>query len=168
MKLRQAQELVRLVAKNEGDSLKGDWDDWRSSEGIFRGYPNLFRMLLTRFIEVREDLKFSRIEEDFKYDNSYMGLFLSKKVKSNRDQFEFSKEVQAENIKRLLSRIPHTEMLVFTDGSALTNPGPTGGSVIVYFDRPTSFPVCLNKSCRLWHLATYSVEIYILRSLQEM
>ena len=85
MKLRQAQELVRLVAKNEGDSLKGDWDDWRSSEGIFRGYPNLFRMFLTRFNEVREDLKFSRIEEDFKYDSSYMGLSLSKKMKSKRN-----------------------------------------------------------------------------------
>ena len=36
LKLRQAQELVRLVAKNEGDSLKDEWNDWRSSEGYSR------------------------------------------------------------------------------------------------------------------------------------
>ena len=146
MKLRQAQELVRLVAKNEGDSLKDDWNDWRFSEGIFKGKPNIFRMLLTIFNEVRGDLELSRIEEDFKYDSRYIGLSLSKKVKSNSEQFEFSKEVQAENIKELLSQIPHTEMLVFTDGSALTNPGPTGGSAIVYLDGPTSDRVCLKKN----------------------
>ena len=38
-----------------------------------------------------------------------MGLSLSKKVKSNSEQFEFSKEVQSENIKELLSQISHTE-----------------------------------------------------------
>ena len=57
----------------------------------------------------------------------------------------FLKEVQAENIKELLSQIPHTELLVFTDGSALTNPIPTGGSAMVYLDGPTRSPVCVKK-----------------------
>ena len=59
-------------------------------------------------------------------------------MKSNKDQFEFSKKVQVENIN--------------TDGSAFTNPGPTGGSAIIYLEGPTSSPICLeekksHKSC---------------------
>ncbi|MEW8546650.1 MAG: ribonuclease H family protein [Candidatus Thiodiazotropha sp.] len=46
----------------------------------------------------------------------------------------------------MLPKIPETEILIFTDGSALTNPGPTGGSAIVFLDGSTSSPICLKKS----------------------
>ena len=146
LRLRQAQELVRIVAKEDRDALKEDWNVWRTSEGMYMARPNLFRMLLTRFNELRGDLELSRVEKDFVYDSSFMGLSLSRKGKSTREEFQLSKDVQAENIKELLLLIPDTDILIFTDGSALINAGPTGWSAIVYLNGPRSTPVCLKKS----------------------
>ena len=131
LRLRQAQELLKIVAKKDRYALKEDWNVWRTSEGIYMARPNLFRMLLTRFNELRGDLELSRVEKDFVYDSSFMGLSLSRKGKSTREEFQLSKDVQAENIKESLLLIPDTDILIFTDGSALTNPGPTGWSAIV-------------------------------------
>ena len=36
-------------------------------------------------------------------------------------------------------------MAVFTDGSALGNPGPTGSGAVIYYQRLDQEPVCLSR-----------------------
>ena len=44
----------------------------------------------------------------------------------NTEEFKVEKETQEENVRDLLSRLQPEDVVVFTDGSAFGNPGPTG------------------------------------------
>ena len=49
-------------------------------------------------------------------------------------------------MREMLDNTDDRDVLVFTDGSALGNPGPTGAGAVVYLDGYQSVPVLLKKS----------------------
>ena len=73
-----------------------------------------------------------------------MGLM---KVKGNivTEEFKNTKSVQEENIRELLQTMNRENAIVFTDESALSNPGPTGAGAVVYLEGYQSSPVLLKK-----------------------
>ena len=62
-------------------------------------------------------------------------MCLMKEVgKVNTDEFKVGKVVQEENVRDLLTRLQPEDVIIFTDGSAFGNPGPTGAGGVVYLD----------------------------------
>ena len=49
-------------------------------------------------------------------------------------------------MREVLHNIDDRDVLVFTDGSALGNPGPTGAGTVVYLNGYQSMPILLKKS----------------------
>ena len=72
MKLRQAQEVVRIAAKHEDDPLREDFEEWVRKDKIVGRKPTIFHLLMTRFREMKGAVEFERIE--FKYTKEFMGL----------------------------------------------------------------------------------------------
>ena len=56
---------------------------------------------------------------------------------------ELDKTAHGENINDVLSKTE--SVAVFTDGSALGNPGPTGSGAVIYYHGLEQEPVCLSK-----------------------
>ncbi|XP_045179807.2 uncharacterized protein LOC123539306 [Mercenaria mercenaria] len=144
IKLRQAQEVIRIAAKHNTDPLKSDFDKWMTDAKQFRGKPTSFQLLLARFNEVRDNIEIDSIEKEFEYNKELFGLSRVK-GKVNKEQFGESKEVQVENIREILEACNKQDILVFTDGSSFGNPGPTGGGAAVYLEGYSSQPILLNK-----------------------
>lgn len=62
------------------------------------------------------------------------------------EEFQVSKEIQEENIRDMLTKLDSNEILIFTDGSALGNPGPTGAGAVIYLGGYHSTPIMLKQS----------------------
>jgi len=103
-------------------------------------------LLLSRFNEFKGSLDIENIEEDFSYSKDYVGLSKSYKEKVITQEFENSKTLQTENIQRQISSLQGEEILVFTDGSTLGNPGPTGAGAVVYLEGYNTTPILLKRS----------------------
>ncbi|MEW8546767.1 MAG: reverse transcriptase domain-containing protein [Candidatus Thiodiazotropha sp.] len=144
LKLRQAQEMVRIGAKYESDPLREDFDVWVAGQTPAGRKPAIFPLLMSRFREMSGKVEFDNIEKEFVYTKEMMGLM---KVRGKVDTSEFgnAKSIQEENIRSLLQQISHEEIVIFTDGSALGNPGPTGAGAVVYLDGYQSSPILLKK-----------------------
>ena len=133
LKLRQAQEVVRIAAKHEDDPLREDFDTWVAGDKPVGRKPAIFQLLMCRLREMGGKVGFDNIEKEFKYSGDMMGLM---KVRGKEDTADFknSKDIQEENMRELLQEITQEEIVIFTDGSALGNPGPTGAGAVVYLD----------------------------------
>ena len=144
LKMRQAQEMVRLAAKHEDDPLREDFDRWMEGDKPVGRKTSILHLLFTRFRELSGKLEFDQIEKEFKYSKEIMGLM---KVKGNiiTEEFKNTKSVQEENIRELLHSMNRENVIVFTDGSALSNPGPTGAGAVFYLEGYQSSPVLLKK-----------------------
>ena len=55
------------------------------------------------------------------------------------------KSTQEENIKEILGKLSSDNVIAFTDGSALGNPGPAGAGAAIYYKGLEQEPVCLSK-----------------------
>ena len=77
--------------------------------------------------------------------NEYMGLHKAKATVVT-EEFQNTKIRQEENVREVLHNTDDRDVLVFTDGSALGNPGPTGAGAVVYLKRYQSMPIPLKKS----------------------
>ena len=62
----------------------------------------------------------------------------------NTEEFKVE-ETQEENVRDLLSKLQPEDVVVFTDGSAFENPGPTGADGVVHLDGYEVAPVLLKK-----------------------
>ena len=93
---------------------------------------------------MKGSVEFDKIEKEFRYTREFMGL-IKEKGKIDVEEFKLTKEVQEENIRELLSKLQPEDVILFTDGSALNNPGPTGAGGVVYMDEYNSTPVLLKK-----------------------
>ena len=51
-------------------------------------------------------------------------------------------------IRDILRQIKDNDIMVFTDGSTLSNPGPTGGEAAIYIDGYGTNPILLKKGVR--------------------
>ena len=142
LKLRQTQEVVRIAAKHDDDPLRTDFNDWTNSDRVHGSKPTIFQLLMCRFKEMKGSVEFDKIEKEFSYTREFMGL-IKEKGKIDVEEFKLTKEVQEENIRELLSKLQAEDVIIFTDGSALNNPGPTGAGGVVYMDGYNSTPVLL-------------------------
>ena len=144
LKLRQAQEVVRIAAKHEDDPLKEDFEEWVRHDRIVGKKPTVFHLLMTRFQEIKGSVEFDRIEKEFRYTKEFKGLI---KERGNvlTEELTNSKEDQEENIRDFLTRCTDRDVLLFTDGSASNNPGPTGAGAVAYIDGYNSTPVLMKK-----------------------
>ena len=143
LKLRQAQEVVRIAAKHDDDPLRKEFDKWVGQDRIVGRKPTKFHLLMTRFREMKGSVEFDSIEREFKYTKEFMGLKERGKVMT--EEFTNSKEDQEENIRDFLTKCTDRDVLLFTDGSALNNPGPTGAGAVDYIDGYNSTPVLMKK-----------------------
>ena len=98
LKMRQAQEMVRLAAKHEDDPLREYFDRWMEGDKPVGRKTSILHLLLTRFRELSGKLEFDQKEKEFKYSKEILGLM---KVKGNIVTVEFknTKSVQEENIR---------------------------------------------------------------------
>ena len=144
LKMRQAQEVVRISAKHEEDPLKKDFQEWAANSHSYGRKPTVFQMLMCRFKEMKGNTDFDNIEKEFRYTREFMSLMKAGGV-VNTEEFKVEKETQEENVRDLLSRLQPEDVVVFTDGSAFGNPGPTGAGGVVYLDGYEAAPVLLKK-----------------------
>lgn len=144
IKMRQAQEVVRIGAKHSEDPLKKDFLEWTASSCTSIRKPSTFQLLMCRFKEMKGKAEFDKIEQDFTYTKEYLGLV---KVggKVDTEEFKLEKAVQEENVRVLLGSLKPEDVIVFTDGSAYGNPGPTGAGGVVYLEGYNAIPVLLKK-----------------------
>ena len=92
---------------------------------------------------MKGSVDFERIEKEFRYTKEYMGL-IKERGNVMAEEFSNSKEEQEENIREFLNKSTGSDVLLFTDGSALYNPGPTGaGAAVVYIDGFNNVPVLI-------------------------
>ena len=144
LKLRQAQEVVRIAAKHEDDPLREDFEEWVRKDKIVGRKPTIFHLLMTRFREMKGAVEFERIEKEFRYTKEFMGL-INERGKVISEEFTNSKDEQEENIREFLTKCTDRDVLLFTDGSALNNPGPTEAGAVAYIDGYNSVPVLMKK-----------------------
>ena len=81
-----------------------------------------------------------------KYDREFIGLMKAKE-KVNTKDFKLDKDIQETNVRELLTRLDQDEIIVFLDGSALDNPGPTGAGGMIFLDGYQASPVLLKELC---------------------
>ena len=67
LKLRQAQEVARIAAKQDNDPLKEEFEEWMENCITIGRKPVLFHLLMSRFREMKGSVEFDRIEKEFKY-----------------------------------------------------------------------------------------------------
>ncbi|MCW4261357.1 MAG: reverse transcriptase domain-containing protein [Candidatus Thiodiazotropha endolucinida] len=145
LKLRQAQEVVRICSKHEDDPLKKEFDEWIIGERAVGKHPTIFQLLISRFREMKGNIELENIEKEFKYCKELMGL-TKYTAKVATEEFKTSKEIQEENVRDMLDKTDSNEILIFTDGSALCNPGPTGAGAVIFLGGYHSTPILLKKS----------------------
>ena len=150
LKMRQAQEVVRISAKHDEDPLKKEFQEWAADRQAFWRKPTVFQLLMCRFKEMKgPNTDFDSIEKEFKYTKEFMCL-MKEGGKVNTDEFKVGKEIQEENVRDLLTRLQPEDVVIFTDGSAFGNPGPTGAGGVVYLDGYEAAPVLLKKGVSPW------------------
>ena len=66
--------------------------------------------------------------------------------KTYTEEFTNTKEVQEVNVREKLNELGNYGIVVFTDRSALNNPGPTGAGAVIYLDGYEANPIIL-KTC---------------------
>ena len=84
------------------------------------------------------------VEKEFKYTNEYMSLHKDKATVVT-EEFQNTKSRQEENVREVLHNTDDRDVFVFTDGSALGNPGPTGAGAVVYLNGYQLMPILLKK-----------------------
>ena len=63
LKLRQAQEVVRIAAKHSDDLLNEEFETWMAGSNSNGRKPVLFHLLMSRFREMKGSVEFDRIEK---------------------------------------------------------------------------------------------------------
>ena len=145
LKLRQAQEVIRINAKYDIDPLKEEFNRWCAGDIVVGRNPTVFHLLMSRFREMKGTVELDNVEKEFRYTKEYKGLSKDKATVLT-EEFQNTKSRQEENVREMLDNTDDRDVLVFTDGSALGNPGPTGAGAVVYLDGYQSVPVLLKKS----------------------
>ena len=110
-----------------------------------KGKKTTFNMLLSAFTEMKGKFNLENVAKEFSYTKELMGLCRQPNVDCNWKEFDQGKTVQEENIKEILDSIDANCVAVFTDGSALGNPGPTGAGAAIYHNGLDEDPICISK-----------------------
>jgi len=141
IKLRQAQELVRIHSKHEDDPLKQEMMSWLNDPGTQSRGSTAIQLLMSRFNELREEIILDDVEKEFKYSKDMMGLTRQLTVGVSEEEFKNEKSAQVDVTIQLLQEIPKEDVLAFTDGSTLNNPGPTGAGTAIFMEGYDKDPI---------------------------
>ena len=144
LKLRQAKELLRIHSKHDNEPIKKEFDSSLNDQNL-KGKKTTFNMLLSAFTEMKGKFTQENVAKEFKYTKELMGLCRQPNLNCNWKEFDQGKNIQEENIKEILDGIDSSCVAVFTDGSALGNPGPTGAGAAIYHNGLDNDPVCISK-----------------------
>ena len=136
--------MVRIGAKHPDDPLRAKFEVWAENGKIVGRKPSIFHLLISRFREMKGLVEFDKIEKDFKYTREYMGLIQDIGL-LDTEEFANTKEDQEANIREVLDQCSRRDVLLFTDESALTNPGPTCAGAVIYLDGYSTSPILLQK-----------------------
>ena len=93
---------------------------------------------------MKGSVEFDRIEKEFQYSRECMGMIKEREI-FDAEELANRKDEQTVNIRDFLNQSTDREVLLFTDGSALGNPGPTGAGAVAYVDGYKCSPVLLKK-----------------------
>ena len=104
LKMRKAQEVVRIRAEYDDEPLRDEFNDWIGGGNAVGRKPTIFHMLMCRFREMSGRLEFDSIEKDFKYSKDLMGL-IKEKGKMDAEEFKNTKTDQVENIREILGQM---------------------------------------------------------------
>ena len=144
LKLRQAEELLRIHSKHDTEPVKQEFDISINDQKL-KGKKTTFNLLLSAFTEMKAKFNLENVAKEFQYTKELMGLCRQPNMSCKWEEFEKGKTVQEENIKLILDNLEPGTVSVFTDGSALGNPGPTGAGAVIYHDGLDKEPICISK-----------------------
>ncbi|XP_053402811.1 uncharacterized protein LOC128558051 [Mercenaria mercenaria] len=142
LKCKNAEELIRFYSKVEENPIKQDLQAWMTDRA--KTNKCMYKHLISHFNEVKGKTELEHVETDFKCSKEG-GLALCRKVSyiKNEEENQNKKDQQVENITEIISKLTDREISMFTDGSTLGNPGPTGTGACIYFKGTNSDPVQL-------------------------
>ena len=145
LKLRQAQEVIRISARYDWSIERREFNRWCAGDIVKGRNPTVFHLLMSRFREMKGTVDLDNVEKESKYTKEYMGLIKDKSTVV-KEEFQNTKSRQEKNGREMLHNSDDTDALVFTDGSVLGNQGPIGAGMVVYLNGYQSVPVLLKKS----------------------
>ena len=133
--------MVRIYSKLPEHPLKVIFEEWACSTES--ASSTLLKELLHNFNELKDQLELENIAEDFAYTKEG-GIGLSRQVEyiNNTENHSNNKETQVRNVESILE----TDICMFTDGSSLGNPGPTGAGACIYPQGLNSTAICLKQA----------------------
>ena len=144
IKLRQAEELLRIYSKHDVQPIKEEFLKCMTNSTL-RGKKTTYNMLLSTFCEMKGKFSLENVAKEFEYTKESMCLCRKSTSKCEWKELQLDKSTQEENIKEILGKLSSDNVIAFTDGSALGNPGPARAEAAIYYKRLEQVPVCLSK-----------------------
>ena len=143
-------ETGKIMAKDNNQVIKQMWNDWRNEYRGKEKYMSPFGLadLQLQDLETNTGINIINIEPEFSFlegmapsksKPDYWNRLGSSKSRSTAQQEESKEIVQA-----LVENCKHNELVAFTDGSCLVNPGPCGSGACIYLPNQTE-PVMLKR-----------------------
>ena len=144
LKKKNAEELTRMHSKTDRHPIKQDLQHWLEEANGTNAC--ILKHLLSQFNELKGKVDLDHIEEDFRYTKEG-GLSMYRQVGYITEQEEYrnSKSQKADRIEDILQQIDESDICIFSDGSALGNPGPTGAGACLYMKGLNSDPIQLKR-----------------------
>ena len=153
-------DITRILSKNDEDPIRQALiqhheerfcDGSRTYFDTITVVEPILNELGCPFNQLANDVERSTIIRDFALSS------LPKVIKiddgtwgSSNNRSEEQQEKSKSDTIKFLEELPNTVIPIFTDGSALGNPGPCGASAIIYSDGLANDPVKLNFPISSW------------------
>ncbi|KAI8519284.1 hypothetical protein Bbelb_025410 [Branchiostoma belcheri] len=141
----KAKEYARLLAKKAHLPLGEMLNKWRARKEVERT-PTTLTLLENYYKQAMREKSTAPVEEEHQFDLEVPVFQPVIRGKLFDLQKTMSKKDGVENVKQLIGTSTTEDILRFTDGSALGNPGPTGCGAAVYLNGIESTPICLKKA----------------------
>ena len=92
LKLRQAEELLRIHSKHDNEPIKKEFDSSLNDQNL-KGKKTTFNMLLSAFTEMKGKFNLENVAKEFKYTKELMGLCRQPNLNCNWKEFDQGKNI---------------------------------------------------------------------------
>ncbi|XP_066275156.1 uncharacterized protein [Branchiostoma lanceolatum] len=146
---RQAQSYLRMATKHTGNPIYDAITHMKSQKTANQTGSQL-HLLQTRFNELREELEEHTVDKEPYYDRRLPPFVMGTITGSFTPTTHTTggKDKARDDIIHMLQNISDNRQpttVVFTDGSALGNPGPTGSAAVIYEQWGSTEPFAVRK-----------------------